>query len=569
MAVEEPSQTTNDARRSQQARARARPPDLTERLNIFAKAVGLGVLIALIGVGAFGRFYNARFNGLVSTTAMEIGDIAQQLRVGHGMSTKVIRPLALAYGQPNEEGVMPDMLHAPLYPYLLSLLFRVRGSGDASIALFNGLMFLLTGWLIYSICRLVWDRTVALLSVVVFFISVDAIGQALTGAGASLAGLLFTMAIWAALRGRLAPAGTNKGSPQGNRALVIWPAMAAAIFGLACLAGLTSLLLFIPLAILATAAGRGRWRQIGVMVAVLAVVLAPWAMRNWRVSGTVMPALAGYEIITHTQSYPGETIFQQMPGQAPSALSFVVQHPGEIWNKVARGLTLVYRAGPRILNPYLFPFFILGAFLFGDATLSRRLWRVVVAMFILQALSICLYRLEINGIGVLLPIGMCLAVAGLVAGLRSTQASRRAQVAIGVVIVGLALFPTVSSAILGKKMPSSRMQGSLQLMREGLADDAVIVTDDPAGVASYAYKTAVLLPSGPEGLDTLRRRGITPDYVYLSSAIGATIPRAAFEPWAKLLQSEDAPKRLGKALPLPGREILFQLVDKRKGAGKP
>jgi len=99
MAVEEPSQTTNDAHRSQQARARARPPDLTERLNIFAKAVGLGVLIALIGVGAFGRFYDARFNGLVSTTAMEIGDIAQQLRVGHGMSTKVIRPLALAYGQ--------------------------------------------------------------------------------------------------------------------------------------------------------------------------------------------------------------------------------------------------------------------------------------------------------------------------------------------------------------------------------------------------------------------------------------------------------------------------------------
>jgi len=360
---------------------------------------------------------------------------------------------------------------------------------------------LLTGWVIYAICQLVWDRTVALLSVIVYFVSVDAIGQALTGAGASLAGLLFTVAIWAAIRGRPAPAGTNTDVSDQQRVPLIWPTIAAAVFGFACLAGLTSLLLFIPLAILATAAGRGRWRQIGIMVVVVAVVLAPWAVRNWRVSGTVVPALASYEIMTHTESYPGETIFQQMPGQAPSALSFVVQHPGEIWNKVARGLTLVYRAGPRILNPYLFPFFILGAFLFGDAILSRRLWRVVVAMFILQALSICLYRLEINGIGVLLPIGMCLAVAGLVVGLRSTQASRSVQIAVGTAIVGLALFPTVSSAILGKKMPSSRTQASLQLIRQGLTDDAVIVTDDPAGVARYANKTAVLLPARPEGLE--------------------------------------------------------------------
>ncbi len=444
---------------------------------------------------------------------------------------------------------------------------RVRGAGDATVAMFNGLMFLLTGWVIYSICRLVWDRTVGLLSVVVFFISIDAIGQALTGAGASMGGLLFTMAIWAAIRGRLALADANNDAAVQRRTLLIWPAITAAIFGLSCLAGLTSLLLFIPLAILATAAGRGRWRQVGVMVVVVAVVLAPWALRNWRVSGTVVPALASYEIMTHTESYPGETIFQQMAGQAPSPLSFVVQHPGEIWNKVAKGLTLVYRGGPGMLNPYLFPFFILGAFLFGGATLSRRLWRAVVAMFVLQALSICLYRLELNGIGILLPIGMCLAVAGLVAGLRSTQASRSVQITVGAVIVGLVLFPTVSSAILGKKMPNSRIQASLQLIRQGLTSDAVIVTDDPAGVARYAYKTAVLLPSGPEGLDMLRQHGITPHYIYLSSAIGETIPREAFAPWAKLLQSEEAPKRLGKLLPLPGREMLFQLVDKRKNAG--
>ncbi len=569
MASQQTAQVLQSTSGSQRGRnrTRARPRDMTEQLNVFAKAAAVGVLVALIGIGTFGRFYTARFSGLVSTTAMEVGDIAQQLRSGRGMSTRVIRPLALAYGQPNEEGVMPEMLHAPLYPYLLSWLFRVRGGGDASVAIFNGLMFLLTGWVIFAIARLLWDKVVGLLAVALYFVSVEAIGQALTASGATLAGLLITIAIWAALRNRQSIQSSH-GDSQATRGrgFVIWPALVGGIFGLTYLAGLTSLLLVIPLVVLAATPGRVHWRQVAIMAIAAVIVTLPWAARNLLVTGSLLPPLAKYALLTHTQTYPGESVFQQMPGQVPSPITFALSHPGEILTKVANGLTVVYRGGPNILNLYLFAFFILGAFLFGRSSLKRSLWRVIVAMFALQALSICIGTLDVSGMGVLLPVLLCLAVGSLVEALRQTEASRLVQVLVGAVVFGLVLFPTASSAVLGGKTPGSRSAASLGLMRDRLREDTVIATDSPAAVAWYAHKQAVLLPATPAELDSLEQRGIKADYVYFSHALtGAVFPKG-LEPWSEFVRSEEGPKSLGKFKLLPYGEMLFERVNKQVGS---
>ena len=256
MALEQSSQTVHNVPVARRARNRvpAQPRDLTERLNVFAKAAAVGVLIALLGIGTFGRFYTARFNGLASTTAMEVGNIAQQLRFGQGMSTRVIRPLGLAYGHISEYGTVPENRIAPLYPYVLSWLFRTRGAGDASVALFNGLMMLLTGWFVYVIARQLWDKTVGLVATALYFVSIETIGVALTASGATLTGLLLTAAIWAALRSRT----TSAAEPPARRPSItqrwwVGPAVVGGLLGLTYLAGLTSLLLILPFAVLATA----------------------------------------------------------------------------------------------------------------------------------------------------------------------------------------------------------------------------------------------------------------------------------------------------------------------------
>jgi len=292
------------------------------------------------------------------------------------------------------------------------------------------------------------------------------------------------------------------------------------------------------------------------------VVMLPWAVRNLQVSGTVTPALAKYVLLTHTQTYPGESVFQQMPDQVPSPIAFVLQRPGEILSKFGGGVRMLYRRVPDLLNPYLFPFLIMGGFVFAHGSLKRSLWRVVIAMFALQTLSICVYRLDINGIGLLLPIAMCLAVGALVEALRRTEASRLVQILVGAIIFGLVLFPGVSSAIVGGKMPANRSLASLGIIHDRLTEDAVIATDNPSAVAWYAYKQAVALPTTPAGLDELAQRGVKVDYIYLSHVFGAQLGNEATRPWNEALRSKEGRKSLGKFLPLPYGEMLIDRFNK-------
>ncbi|MGI5817393.1 MAG: ArnT family glycosyltransferase [Armatimonadota bacterium] len=544
--------------------AAARPRDLTERINLHARAVAIGVLIALIGIGAFGRFYTARFSGLVSPQAMEIGDIAQQLRYHNSFSTRVVRPLVLSYATPDQYGTVPDTRHQPLYPALLSLLFRVRGGGDASVAMFNGLMFLLTGWVIFVIARMLWDKPIGLLAAALYFVSIDAIGHALTATGASLAGLLVTVAIWAALRTRMS---AEDAEAEGRgRGSLLWPAVVGVVFGLAYLSGTTAALLVIPVAMLAAAPGRGRLRRAAIIAAVSLVVVTPWLVRNWSVSGTPVPMLAAYELIADTRTYPTDTIYSHMPGEVPSPLAFAISHPGDMIHKAGRGLTMLYRSAPGMLTPYLFPFFVIGAFIFGTHNLKRSLWRAVLAMILLQALSISLYGLRPDGMTVLLPAAICLAAAGLVEILRRADAPRWSTVAVGAAIVALVLFPTASSAILGGKTAVNPARAAMDFIDQGLLEGAVIASDRPELVAWYGRRTAVALPASPTDLARLDQTALKPHYIFLTADVFQNPVRTGLLPWHNYLTQEDAPQELGTLVGgRPGAEVLLEREQMRVG----
>ncbi|MFP4249741.1 MAG: ArnT family glycosyltransferase [Armatimonadota bacterium] len=536
---------------------------MTERMNQYARAVAVGVLIAIIGVAAFGRFYTARFSGLVSTTAVEAAEVAHQLRYDHGMTTKVIHPLSLAYATPSGDNTVPQTRRAPLYPVMLSALFRVRGGGDASVAMFNGLMFLLTGWMVYVIGRMLWDRLIAILAVITYFISIAGIGAALSATGASLAGLFLMIGLWAALRGRVAASDEDAPDTPPLR----WPVIAGAALGLAWLSGMTSLMLLIPLAVLATAAGASRWRQVAVLAVTTAIIITPWLAWNWHATGSPAPALATYELITHTQTYPGASVYRTMPAEVGSPVAFAMSHPREMLRKVGEGMAMLYRGGPEQFTPYLFPFFILGAFIFGGGSLQRSLWRVVVAMFALQALSISLWGRDLNGLQVLVPVGLCLSVAALVQALRRTDSKRWTRIAIGAVIAALVIFPTASSAILGGKAPTDPALVDMQILRNILAEDAVVATDMPAAAGWYAGLATVGLPEHPAALAEIARSGADPDYIYLSRSM----LRNPTGEWARIAAggaTEEEAALMGRPIALTGEDqeqmiFVFERHEKR------
>ena len=522
---------------------------MTERMNLYARSTALGILIAIIGIAAFGRFYTARFNGLVSTTAVEAAEVAQQLRYGSGMTTRVIHPLALSYAHVSDKGAIPQTRRAPLYPTMLSLLFRVRGGGDASVAMFNGLMFLLTGWGIYVIGRMLWDKLIAILAVIAYFISIASIGTALSGTGASLAGLLLVVSVWAALRGRIAAAGGE----DDTTPLLRWPIIAGAALGLAWLSGMTSLLLIAPLAVLAGGAGQHRWRQMAAVALTTAIVVTPWLIYSYHSTGSPVPKLAAYELIAHTRTHPNQSVFQRMPAEVASPLGFVRAHPREMVWKVAEGLAMIYRGGPEQFTPYLFPFFVLGVFVFAGKALERSLWRVVVAMFVVQALSISLWGRDLNGFQIVMPMGLLLAVAALVQAIRGTEATRAKQFAVAIVLAGLVAFPTISSAILGGKAPSDPTLHDLQTMRGLLASEAVIATDKPGAAGWYGGFQTLALPESPDALAQIIEAGFDPDYIFLSRSMlrnpGAEWARIAAGQW-----TEEEAAVMGRPIALFGDE---------------
>ncbi len=555
------------AGRRQATAERTQPRDSTERMNAIAKSVAVGILIALIGIGAFGRFYSARYNGLIAPQPIMAAEIADNMRHGHGLSTRVTYPLALRYASPDAEGYMPSLWGAPVYPLAMSLLFAVRGAGDSSVSLFNGLLLLITGWVMYSIARTMWDRSIGLFTTAIYFVSVDAIGNALTGSGVALAGLLVTAAIWALIRGRNAQVQAPDEKTR-QRVTILWPALAGAIFGIAWLSGLTSLLLAIPLALLAGAFSDQRWRSISVFAAALAIVLAPWAIRNMVVAGTPLPPLATYELIANTSKYPGMTIYQQMPSDAPSPIGYAFSHPREMGGKMIAALIQAYRGGPRLLTPYLFPFLIFAAFIFGRTDYRRYLWRAVIAMLVLQTISLSLFSARLDGLAVVLPIAMVFAAGALIDVLRRTDASRWARTGVAAVIFALVLFPTATSALIGQEMPPARSEANLQILSEGLADDAVILTNDPAAVSWYSNKATLLFPAEPEDLAAMDERvGTGHHYVYLSGARAATVPQGGLGKWMEAFEAEGL-EAYGKPARLVHPELFLEVVPKRVGQGR-
>lgn len=72
------------------------------------------------------------FQGLKSPRAMEEAQLARSLADGQGLSTHCLRPLSLwklsdATGTPVPPGSHPDLLHPPVWPAVLSMLFRAVG----------------------------------------------------------------------------------------------------------------------------------------------------------------------------------------------------------------------------------------------------------------------------------------------------------------------------------------------------------------------------------------------------------------------------------------------------------
>lgn len=525
-----------------------------ESLNQLCKSVAVAAVLVVFGIGMFSRFYAARFNYLTTTSAMEQGEIAQQLRGGHGFTTRIGRPLGL--DKPAGKGAWYDVAYNPLYPLALSIFFRIRGGGDSSVALFNGLVQFAAGLLVYLLGVQLRGPRTGILAVLLYFCGIEAISTALDGTGLTLTAFFVTLGLWLALRTR-----SGQDSAPGRRGL-LWAAFTGVAFGLAYLSGGMSVLLVLPAAVLASGERPRRWAAAGIVLAAFCLVLLPWVGRNLIQTHTLSPRLIQYKLIAFTQTYPAGSIFQELPGRAPDPVSFAFTHPGEMARKFLSGVAVLYRQVPSFLNTYLFPLVLLFGLLAGPGTAGRRLWGTVMAMLLLQSAVACLYDFDAETLRVLLPAGVSLAAAAIAA-LATAHLQRPMWRAVAVAAaLAVVVFPYGASlAIGGDNTREAAVVRGIAPLKAFLASDALVATDVPAAVTWYTGISTVMLPTKIAGVNDLAARGADPDYIYLSARLLMGPPTD----WNRRSITEEERRIVGTPLGLSDKNVppVFERRAKR------
>ena len=321
-------------------------------LLIIAFALFQSVAHVLINPMNRGGGQAAIFVGLTHPKGQEQAVISREIARGHGFSTTVIKPAAIALFEKNRGvdgfsslldpdgptgGNVPDIYHAPLHPWLnscalftaerisdsLKLRTDLKGHNDfwgmhkgdyihpadRVIAGVSVLCFLAAVFVNFLTLRRLFDERLATITVVLMLLCNQFWRYTSTGLPQLLMLLLFSTAIYFSVRALAAREMEERTWP--------WHAAAGIAFGLLALTHPLTVFIFIGALIYTAVAFSPRGRDAGIMLLVFLACLGPWLVRNARVCGsplgiagqTRLYGLQGTESqIMRTLSEPDKTV---------------------------------------------------------------------------------------------------------------------------------------------------------------------------------------------------------------------------------------------------------------------
>lgn len=520
--------------------------EIRARVNSLARGFALGVVLALIGSAAFLHMYGRRFGSLISVEAIDSSQVAVNLLRQHKLVTDVVYPPALLEG--DRDGY--DIRVGPLYPILLAVFFRLREASDTTVALCNGLLHLLTAWALFSIMKQVYTRRVAILAVLGYLISMEAVGQALTASPVTTAALLVTVATLLAIRllikSRAQAQGGEQSPAAGGRAFV-GSALLCAVgmglaLGLAYLTGVVAVYSAILFGAVAIGLLRREWRVKAAMTTAIAgaVIVVPWFGYNMAKLGRPIPVLRQVPLLFHTRTFPGYSALWTVD-DLPNPVKFALSHPTQMGLKVINGLSVVYRQVSRLTNVFLFPFLFLGLFFWArESDEERLLWRLLAAGLIAQIVAICLTDFDVSAMNVFVPTATGMAIAVLAALVRQRVNRRATLWAVGTVAAVVLAFPYATSVGLGprRSSPSAEVLGGIRALAQA-THGCTIASDSAWYVAWYGEARALMLPQDPDALVRLGsrfREYSHPDLVYLSRDLPGL--RGRQDAWLKAVRGD-------------------------------
>ena len=289
------------------------------------------LVLVLVAV-ALGLVYTAsQFRGLEKREAIDMAQLARNIARGQGFTTYLIRPLSLwqlrQFTNDHEQRLMqhPDLCNPPLYPLALAGLFklmparvfdfdskseRVYAPERWVILPFDQICLLLSLLLVYFWARQLFDQRVALTAGLLLLFSDTLWSYAVSGLPTNFLMLLSLLAVYCLFLAdrRLNPPEIPKTEQAGVGQLEARPPRSprvghlilasAVLLGLCFLTRYLSAFLIVPMAIYASRIMRGRRSGLWALVYVFVflVVITPWLVRDYRVSGSVL-GVAKYQIV--------------------------------------------------------------------------------------------------------------------------------------------------------------------------------------------------------------------------------------------------------------------------------
>ncbi len=298
--------------------------DVIHRLTVGAGSRGLALLAALLGFLALAVAYDLHgYRCFTSAEAMETAQVARNLAEGKGFTTQTIHPLDLCLLQKQSPGSaknildkpFPDLGHAPLYPAVLAAFFKVlpeKLTGpfgaphdlEFCIVALNQAFFFLAALLLFKIASDLFDKGVAWLATAVF-VGADLFWQFSASGLSTLLGVVLFLAIVGCLS-RIEKRSQNQAAPGAGG--VFLALVLGVLVGLASLTSYSFICLLLPVLLyIGLGTGQGRAKLCLAALFSFAVVMTPWLMRNFLLSGNLF-GTASYSIFQNTPPFPGDTL---------------------------------------------------------------------------------------------------------------------------------------------------------------------------------------------------------------------------------------------------------------------
>lgn len=542
-----------------------------------------GLFVLAIGAVLFGGYAYTQFRGLRDPAAMEYAQLARNSAGGRGLATQVIRPLDLWFLErhkrpgPGGAPVLPDLRHAPGYPLLLAQAFRIRKPSfavpengralpaETQVVVPLGILLCLgTAAILFGLAHRLFGPVAGWVSLAAFVVSETALEGSISGTPLPLLMLLATATLGSA---GLAVAIRR----SGGRWLLWLPLMLlSALLAAASALSSYALLALVPAAVLLIgwSFGAGRSAVVLGLVAAVALLLAPWALRNQRVSGS--PAgLTPFSALRDSALFPGDTLDRSAEWSVrPSQVTYAVRM------RLAAEGRRVYDQPLRTLGSGLLICFFLVALFhkFEPPEVNAIKWAVGLALLLLLLAGAVFGGETAAALSALWPLVIVFGVGFFLALLEREEFFDAGW---PTVVTWLLVLLTALPAGLRLAGPRAAVPYPPYFppfagyVSAFLDPGETLCTDIPWATAWYGNRSSLLLPNQVSDLERMRAAGLKLGGVYLTQRTGdkpyvSELLEGAEQSWLPLLNRRvppDFPFQHGLALPPGTREQLF-LTDR-------